>query len=491
MTIWRRMLGAVLAILLTFAGSNVPAVLAAEDKKTAAVDEVFTDLSKPGSPGCALGVYRDGKILYAKGYGLANVEENVPITPESVFDIGSTSKQFTAASILVLQAQGKLSIGDDIRKYISELPDYGQKITVLNLLNHTSGLRDYLTLMVLAGINTDSVTTDEDALEIVARQKALNFAPGSDWLYSNTGFFLLSLIVKRASGKTLREFAAENIFTPLSMAHTQFRDDHTLLIPNRAMAYDPKENGSGYTLNVSYFEQTGDGAVHTSVEDLQRWDENFYSAQIGGKEILASLQEQGKLNSGKVLDYAKGLFRQDYRGQPTVRHGGAWGGYRAELLRFPPQHFSVACLCNLATANPEERAERVADIYLGSLLKPKEEKKAAEPRAEGETKAVPIAAEQLKLYAGDYWSPELGVSYRLGVVEDRLKVVALLDAAGAPHANVPFLRPFLPTGAEEFTMEKSRVKMTFQRDGNQVKGFTLDAGRTRGLIFSRREAHAH
>lgn len=481
-----------LGVVLALGSWDAPLAQAAEDKKTAAVDEVFADLSKLGSPGCALGVYRDGKILYTKGYGLANLEENVPITPQSVFDIGSTSKQFTAASILLLQAQGKLAMGDDIRKYIPELPDYGQKITILHLLNHTSGLRDYLTLMDLAGINTDSVTTDEDALQIIARQKALNFAPGSDWLYSNTGFFLLSVIVKRASGKTLREFAAENIFTPLGMTHTQFRDDHTALIPNRALAYDPKENGSGYTLDVSYFEQTGDGAVHTSVEDLQKWDENFYTGQIGGKEFLASIQEPGKLNTGKVLEYAKGLFHQDYRGLPTVRHGGSWGGYRAELLRFPGQHFSVACLCNLGNANPEERADRVADIYLGSLLKPKEEKKETEARANPGKNSISLTAEQLKRYAGDFWSAELGVGYRLGVVDNGLRIIGLLDGSGALRTNVPLVRVFLATAPEEFTMEKSHIKMNFQLDLNQsLKGFTLDAGRTRGLIFSRQDSHTN
>src|ERR1700736_281311 len=255
------------------------------DQKTAAVDEVFDDLAKPGSPGCALGVYREGQMIYAKGYGLANLEENVAITPKSVFDIGSTSKQFTAASILLLEKQGKLLVNDDVRKYIPELPDYGQKITVLQLLNHSSGLRDYLALMELAGINTDSVTTDEDALALIARQKGLNFAPGGDWLYSNTGFFLLSIIVKRTSGKSLREFAAENIFTPLEMTRTQFRDDHASLIANRALAYDEKEKKNGYTLNVSYFEQTGDGAVHTSVEDLLKWDENFYNPRVGGQNF--------------------------------------------------------------------------------------------------------------------------------------------------------------------------------------------------------------
>src|SRR3989475_7033368 len=375
MAIRSRIVGVLLASALVFGNSLAAAENTAEEKKAVAVDEIFVDLTKAGSPGCALGVYRDGKMVYSKGYGLANLEQNVPITPQSVFDIGSTSKQFTATSILLLEKQGKLSINDDVRKYIPELPDYGEKITIAHLLNHTSGLRDYLTLMDLAGINTDGVTTDEDALQMIFRQKALNFAPGSDWVYSNTGFFLLSVIVKRASGKTLREFAAENIFTPLAMTHTQYRDDHTSLIANRAMAYDAKEKGAGYRLDVSYFEQTGDGAVHTSVEDLLKWDENFYSGQIGGEGVRAEMQGKGKLNNGKVLDYAKGLRVADYRGLRTVSHGGSWGGYRAELLRFPEQHFSVACLCNLGNARPSNRDQRVSDIYLANVIKTKEEKK--------------------------------------------------------------------------------------------------------------------
>jgi CubicO group peptidase (beta-lactamase class C family) len=462
------------------------------DKTTAAVDEVFADLAKPGSPGCALGVYRDGKIVYSKGYGLANLEENVPITPASVFDIGSTSKQFTAASILLLEKQGKLSVNDDVRKYVPELPGYGQKITILHLLNHTSGLRDYLTLMELAGINTDSVTTDEDALALIMRQKALNFAPGSDWLYSNTGFFLLSVIVKRVSGKTLREFAAENIFSPLGMTHTQYRDDHTSVVPGRAMAYDPKEHGDGYVLDVSYFEQTGDGAVHTSVEDMQKWDENFFSAQIGGKEFLAEIQEQGKLNSDKILDYAKGLFIEDYRGLHTVSHGGAWGGYRAELLRFPEQHFSVACLCNLGTEDPSNRAHKVADIYLASSLKPKKEKKKEEAQEDRRKKdSIQLTEEQIQAYAGDYWSEELGVTYQLGVADGKLKVLKIMDAAGFPRFNGSPHDGLRATGTDEFEAVGTPATIHFKRDDKgAVKRFILDAGRTTGMIFARREPAA-
>jgi CubicO group peptidase (beta-lactamase class C family) len=488
MNVLRKMASGIAASALILGICGVSQASRTDDKMAAAVDEVFADYTKPGTPGCAVAVFRNGSIGYSKGYGLANIEESVPITPETVFDIGSTSKQFTAASILLLEKQGKLSVNDDVRKYIPELPDYGQTITILNLLNHTSGLRDYLMLMDLAGINTDGVTTDEDALQLVARQKALNFAPGSDWLYSNTGFFLLSIIVKRVSGKTLREYAAQNIFAPLGMSHTQYRDDHTALILNRALAYDPKENKEGYTLDVSYFEQTGDGAVHTSVEDLLKWDENFYSGEIGGKEFLAELQQPGKLNGGKVLDYAKGLFIEDYRGLHTVSHSGAWGGYRAELLRFPEQHFSVACLCNRGDANTTRRTHQVADIYLGSQMKPKEEKKeAGRERETAEKKEIPMTAEQLRAYAGDYWSEELGVTYRLGVVEGKLKVVSLLDGSGFKHAVTLPNNSFGATARDEFELGKTPVLIRFQRDSHEaISGFELDAGRTRGMIFTRR-----
>jgi len=576
MNTWGKLGSGVGAATLVFGIYLAAEARPAGETNNASVDAVFADYSKPGAPGCALAVYRDGKIVYAKGYGQANIEENVAITPQSVFDIGSTSKQFTAASILLLEKQGKLSVNDDVRKYIPELPDYGQKITILHLLNHTSGLRDYLALIELAGINVDSVTTDEDALQLVVRQKALNFAPGSDFLYSNTGFFLLSTIVKRVSGKTLREFATENIFQPLGMTHTQYRDDHTLLIPKRALAYDPKEHGDAFALNVSYFEQTGDGAVHTSVEDLLKWDENFYSGQVGGKDFLAEIQEHGKLNSGKVLEYAKGLFIQDYRGLPTVSHGGAWGGYRAELLRFPEQHFSVACLCNRSDANPTKKAHGVADIYLAKLLKPAEKQASAtdsngpgvalteaqlkplagnyrdpnkgtlirisakeqklmaevfgqraelramsatefvpgslpvdlrfifEPATNGTTKRLRITglaelaavydalpdyapnSAELAAYAGDYASDELGVSFRLGMVGEKLKLVAMLDPSGLERSGGIPRNELKPVLVDEFEIGGTPVTIHFTRDkARGIAGFTLDAGRTKGMIFAR------
>jgi CubicO group peptidase (beta-lactamase class C family) len=270
----RQVVTAMTAVAL---GLSLAGHLSAQSSDTSArarLDGVFAAYDRTDSPGCALGVYRDGQVAYTRGYGMANLELGAGITPQSVFDIGSTSKQFTATSILLLARQGKLSLDDDIRKYIPELPNYGKAITIRHILTHTSGLRDYLTLWNLAGVDDADLTTDDDALALIVRQRELNFAPGEQWLYSNSGFFLASIIVKRVSGQSLAQFAAEHIFKPLGMAHTRYNDDHMAIIPNRATGYAPRRGG-GFATDMSNFEQTGDGGVQTSVEDLLRWDENF------------------------------------------------------------------------------------------------------------------------------------------------------------------------------------------------------------------------
>lgn len=363
----RRVIVASLSLFLLPVGSTAQNLTPAEIGK---VDEIFKDYAKADSPGCALGVYRDGAIVYAQGYGMASLELGVPITPRTVFDIGSTSKQFTAFSILLLQQQGKLSLDDDIRKFMPEIPDYGKRITLRHLMTHTSGMRDYAGLFDLAGVPEQNLTNDQDAVDLIVRQKALNFMPGEEWDYSNTGFFLLSQVVKRVTGKTLRDFDQENIFTPLGMRSTQIFNDHTLIIPHRATGYSFDDERKAFGVEMSNFEQTGDGSVQTSIEDLQRWDENFYSAKLGGEALIRQMQVVGRLNNGKEHEYAAGLEIMTYRGQPVVRHGGAWAGYRAELLRFPKQHTSIAVLCNVAQATPSLRANRVADVVMANVLAP-------------------------------------------------------------------------------------------------------------------------
>ncbi|MGH9750406.1 MAG: serine hydrolase domain-containing protein, partial [Candidatus Polarisedimenticolia bacterium] len=337
-----------------------------------AVDAVFAPFDRTGSPGCALGVVRDGRLIQARGYGMANLEHGVPITPTTVFDIGSTSKQFAAASIVLLALDGKLSLDDDIRRHLPGIPAYRRPITIRHMLNHTSGLRDYLELMGLTGVNFDGVATAEDALAILVRQRDTNFPPGDEYLYCNSGFFLLSEIVRRVSGKTLREFARERIFEPLEMRQTHFHDDHTMIVPRRATGYAPVDGG-GFRIDMSGFEQTGDGSVLTTVEDLARWDRNFYDPKVGGRAMLDALHTRGRLNDGGTIDYALGLVVDEYRGLKRVSHGGSWAGYRAQLMRFPDERFSVICLCNLSTSNPTALARRVADIHLADrFTKPPE-----------------------------------------------------------------------------------------------------------------------
>ncbi len=390
----------------------------ANESTSSTVDAVFSAYAKPDSPGCALGVVRDAKLIYSRGYGLANLEYGLPLTTTTVFDIGSTSKQFTAASILLLQQQGKLSLDDDIRKFVPEIPAYQKPVTIRHLLHHASGLRDYLTLMSLAGTDFDGVTTDDDALALIVRQKALNFAPGDEFLYSNSGFFLLSIIVKRASGKSLREFAAENIFSPLGMTSTHYHDDHTQIVPNRATGYTPREKG-GFAIDMSGFEQTGDGAVYTTVEDLQKWDQNFYEPKVGGKELIEQLQLVGALNSGETLTYARGLNVTTYKGLKKVSHGGSWAGYRAELLRFPEKNFSVICLCNLGATNPSALAQRVADVYLADAYA-KEEPKSAAANSAGAPPPVTLSEEELKRWASLYRNPISGDLRRVSYADKKL-----------------------------------------------------------------------
>lgn len=350
-------------------------------------DALFAEWDKPDSPGCALAVYRDGAILYSRGYGMSDLERRVPITPATVFDIGSTSKQFSAAAILLLQQDGKLTLDDDVRKWVPELPDYGTPITIRHLLHHASGLRDYITLLSLAGARTDDVTDADDALRILTRQKALNFAPGSEHLYSNSGYFLLSVIVERASGKTLQRFARERIFTPLGMTKTHYLGSYDDIVPDRALGYSPRPGG-GLRQDISRWLQVGDGAIFTTVEELLRWDNNFYDPKIGGQAMLDALQTPGRLNDGTALTYALGLSVATHRGQRAVSHGGSWGGYRAELLRFPNQRFSVATLCNLGTIDPSALARDVADIYLESVLAPRTAASAESKSPAGQSAAV-------------------------------------------------------------------------------------------------------
>jgi CubicO group peptidase (beta-lactamase class C family) len=373
------------------------------------VDELFAEWDKPDSPGCALGIIKNGKLIYKRGYGMANLEHNIPISSTTVFRIASTSKQFTATSILLLAEQGKISLDDDIRKYLSETPQYERPITIRHLIHHTSGIRDYLELMELAGMSDHDYFTDEEAVEMLTRQKELNFKPGDEYLYSNSGYYLLSMIIKRASGKFLREFAEERIFKPLGMKNTHFHEDHTMIVKNRAAGYSPKEEG-GYRINMTTLPMVGDGGVFTSVEDLFLWDQNFYHNKLGGRDLINQLLTLGTLNDGEKLNYAFGLEVGDYRGLKTISHSGIFAGFRAQIIRFPQQKFSVICLANLSTINPTKLCKQVAAVYLAEQFK------------EEKAKFIELPEQELKGKTGIFRDPKIGTICELSVKDGKLMV---------------------------------------------------------------------
>jgi CubicO group peptidase (beta-lactamase class C family) len=345
----------------------VPALAAQTDQQK--VDQIFAGYDNAGSPGCALGVIQDGAFVYRKSYGLGNLELGVPLSSQSVFYMASVSKQFTAASVVLAAEQGFLALDDDIHKYFPELPDYGKPITLRQMLHHTSGLRDYFDLLAPSGRQPLDVLPVDEVVKLISSQKTLLFTPGSEFRYSNTNYLLLAQVVQRATKKPFSVFADENIFQPLGMTHTRFYDDRTAVVPARVPAYDSGKSNSFLVDWSTNFDLVGDGGLMSSVDDLLLWDRNFYENRLGKGTLLEEMQTVGVLNNGKQIAYALGLQMGDYRGKQTVEHSGGLFGYRTEILRFPKQHFTVLCLCNVSSAKPFELSRKVADIYLGKKLK--------------------------------------------------------------------------------------------------------------------------
>lgn len=332
------------------------------------VDALFVQWNKPDSPGCALAVIKDGRIIYQRGYGMANLDYDIPISTASVFNIASVSKQFTAMSVLLLAKQGKLSLDDDIRKYVPDFPQYQSPITIRNLLYQTSGIREYSHLMSASGVKYQDAS-DEDVFKILARQKELNFKPGDEYLYSNSNYFLLARIVRIVRGKSLREFAGENIFKPLRMVNTGFHSDSTEVTKKRATGYSYNIY-DGFSVESVGAYHVGDGGILTTIDDLFLWDQNYYDNKLGGgNQLIEQFVTPGTLNNGRKLDYAMGLDVEEYKGLKMIGHDGVYNGFNASMIRFPEQRISVICLCNLASIPSPMLTREVADIYLANEFK--------------------------------------------------------------------------------------------------------------------------
>lgn len=451
---------------------------------TRAVDAIFARWDKPTTPGVALAIIQDGQIVYEKGYGMANLEAKTPITPETIFYVGSVSKQFTAAAIALLHQRKQVSLDDDVRKYVPELPEYGAPITLRHCILHTSGLRDYLGLRDLAGENINATFGDTDVLALIRRQKGLNFPTGSEYLYSNSGYFLLSMVVKRVTGKSLREFAAAEFFGPLGMATAQYRDNHKHPIARRADGYAAV--GGGYRVNNPNFDVVGAGGVFMTVRDFLAWDHNFYTAKVGGPDFVSMLQVPGSLSNGSKITYAFGLQIGSYRGLKIVEHSGAYGGFRAHVIRFPEKRFSVVCFTNLGTMTPGELVRSVANVCLAPDLAkseataPGKEKAATKAtkksaKASSTSETTTLSPSEAARLSGSYRSAELEVDYR--IVANASGALAL-ERKGRPNTDLVSSSPD--------TLTAGTLRLRFNRDAKGAPvSFTLEAGWVRDIVFTR------
>ena len=456
-----------LAILAGAQDEGVPTV--------AEVDALFAPWSGGDTPGAAVAVVRDGKVLVARGYGLANLEHRVPITPETVFDIASVSKQFTGLAVAMLVEEGKLSLDDAARKYLSELPEFDAPLTVGHLVHHTSGLRDWPGMFLLACKRLDDVIAFEEILDLAWHHRDLNFRPGSEHLYSNTGYNLLAEIVARVGGMPFAEWTERHLFAPLGMKDTHFRTDHLEVIPRRAYGYEPRAEG-GFRVLPDGLTAQGSSSLFSTVRDLAKWAANFDEPRVGGP-ALARMHERGALNDGSAVDYAFGVVHGSYRGLAIVEHSGGWAGFRTHLLRVPQHRFAVIVLSNLSTFDPSGKARELTARFLAEHLAP--------PAAASAPAVAPVVEEEfaverddLEAYAGVYESEELDTSLMLILGDEGLV------ARQRRHGKIALA----PVGADEFrTSAWWMSSVRFERDEEgRVGALLVTAGRVRNVRFVRR-----
>jgi len=460
--------------------SHAPFNITAADS-VEAVDEIFQAFDSARSPGCAVGVAREGETLLERAYGMADLEFRVANEPGTILEAGSVSKQFTAAAVVLLALDGELSLDDDIRHYIPEVPDYGETITIRHLFTHTSGLRDWGSVAGISGWGRSARTHNHDhALEIISRQSALNYPPGESYSYTNSGYNLLAILVDRVSGMSFSEFSRERLFEPLGLEDTQWRDDYRRLVPGRASAYSP--SGGGFRINRPIEDVHGNGGLLTTVPDLLAWNEHLRQGTLGD-EFMAEMHHRGVLNNGEQIHYAGGLQFGSQNGVGRISHTGATSGYRAYLALFPEEALSVAILCNVTSANPGGLGGAVSAVFLPEpppepAEEPtQEDEPGEEPEDEGPT-FDPTPAE-LEAYEGFYHSPDAETTLQVVLEDDQLVIL-----------RRPSSRFQLSPGDEMDAFGSSLGGILFIREGGEagpVGELSLSQGRVHDIRFYRVE----
>lgn len=415
------------------------------------IDAIFAAYDSTHSPGCALAIGKGGEIFYERGYGMANFDYGIPIRPDSVFHVASVSKQFAAFAIHLLASEGKLSLDDDIRKHLPEMPEYEHVITVRHLVHHTSGLRDQWDVLAMAGWEYEGdVISNRHVLNLAQRQRGLNFKPGDEYLYSNTGYTLMALIVERCSGQRFRQFMHERAFAPLGMTRTHFHDDHNEIVPQRATGYDTRPGG-GYRISIPSFDTVGATSLFTTAQDLTRWAANYKERKVGGAAIETMLQPYA-LNNGTQIKYRGGIVVDDYRGVQRLSHGGADAGYRSHFNVFPEHDLSIIILSNFAQAAPHALAEKVANLLLKDVLKPSET---------ANTEPYDVAADTLGQFAGMYHQPQT----------HEVREITLKDGQLTLAGSIPLI----PRSADRFQIGENPAFIVFKRDASgQISGHTTE-----------------
>jgi CubicO group peptidase (beta-lactamase class C family) len=444
------------------------------------IDAIFAQWDRDDTPGVAIGIYHDGETAYTRGYGMANLEHGIPITPDSVFHLASVSKQFAGFAIALLWNEGTLDIDADIRQWVPEVPAFGgATITLRHLMHHTSGLRDQWSLLDLAGWRQEDLVTESDVLDLLARQRELNFAPGERYAYCNTGYTLMAVIVHRVTGKTLRAFCQERIFGPLGMTRTHFHDDHAEIVRGRTQAYIPRDEG-GYRISIPEFDVVGATSLFSTVEDFVHWDRHFTTLQLTTPETMAAFLEPATTTDGTETHYGWGITTEEYRGITLVGHGGADHGYRSSFLHVPEHNIGVTIFANLSAISPGDLAHRVIDVLLEDALTPATD----EPDA-SETGESPA---DLARFAGIYRNASEYMSLIISeddgnLVSGRKTPMTLAHRSGTTFAVADYPWISLEFGDGTATLRYAATSVDLQRvaDGPQPVG---DPSRYEGTFTS-------
>ena len=436
--------------VLAFFSSATWAQVPDKEKVVAGADRAFEKFTKAyvaPAPGCAAAVSLNGEVVFEKAFGLADLEHNVPNTTQTIFESGSVAKQFTAAALVLLQQDGKLSIDDPVRKYIPELPDYGSPLTIRHLLNHTSGLRDWGTVMSLTGAGRgDRVITQDLALDVITHQRALDFKPGSEYSYSNSGYNLAAIIVERVSKQKFPAFVEEHLFKPLGMKNSSWRDDYQRIVPGRAQAYSRQGNGP-WRLNMPFMNVYGNGGMLTTVGDWMKCNAMLDSHSLGAP-LVKALETRGVLNDGRKIAYALGLTVDTYKGLKDVSHGGATAGYQTFLARYPDNKVSVGVMCNGTSPSAGGIAASITDEIFGPFPET--------PRKE----SGKVSEDELKKFAG-IWRNEKTHAPSRFVIENGVS-----RWSGAR---------LVPMGDGQFTAGDNQLKFRFDKDGKPMFAETVDS----------------